>query len=199
MNPFFEMGVALLLDAVVGQPRWLAAAHPRRLIMMLSSFLEGVLRDRMSFELRTAGAVMAIAASTAVALAALLLSALGPVARVALMYLALSSRCLPDRAAQVDEALRRHDLSLARDRVAGMTGWDVDRMSEQDVAAAAIESLAQGAPGATVAPALYMALGLPFGVGPALGWLWVAAQALYARAGGDGWAYVDFGQFTRAL
>ena len=84
---------------------------------------------------------------------------------VALLWTTISMRGLADAALAVGRELERGDLRAARVRAGEIVGRDTGRLSESEVARAAVESVAENASDGVVAPMLY---GLLFGAPGAL-------------------------------
>jgi adenosylcobinamide-phosphate synthase len=84
---------------------------------------------------------------------------------VALLWTTISMRGLADAALAVGRELERGDLGAARVRAGEIVGRDTGRLSESEVARAAVESVAENASDGVVAPMLY---GLLFGTPGAL-------------------------------
>lgn len=203
MHPLLELLCAVALDAIVGEPEWLTRCHPRRLIEKLIHFLEGLFREKMDFELRTAGALLSLIVLGVTALAASLLSGLGApvgtVLRVALMYLALSPMGLTRRVMRVFRILRTHDLTRAREAISHLVTRDTDRLTEQETARAAVEYVGLNMSDAAIAPVLFMTIGSLFHWAAPMGWLFVAVSVLDAVLGHRTQEYVDLGWFAAKL
>ncbi|HKH77877.1 MAG TPA: adenosylcobinamide-phosphate synthase CbiB [Rubrobacteraceae bacterium] len=84
---------------------------------------------------------------------------------VALLWTTISMRGLADAALAVGRELERGDLGAARVRAGEIVGRDTGRLSEGELARAAVESVAENASDGVVAPMLY---GLLFGAPGAL-------------------------------
>jgi adenosylcobinamide-phosphate synthase len=82
-----------------------------------------------------------------------------------LLWTTISMRGLADVALAVERELERGDLGAARFRAGEIVGRDKERLSEGEVARAAVESVAENASDGVVAPMLY---GLLFGAPGAL-------------------------------
>lgn len=98
----------------------------------------------------------------AVAISLLRVPTVGPVLVFVLMVITLKSsfaiRGLGDAAARVQRALHRNDLTLARRELGALCSRDPSALSEDEVAAAAIESVAENASDSGVAPFFFLAL-----------------------------------------
>ncbi|MEX2629916.1 MAG: adenosylcobinamide-phosphate synthase CbiB [Tistlia sp.] len=160
--------LALLLDAVVGDPAWLWRRLPHPVA------LAGRAIDRLDRRLNRSGvppwrARLAGAAGLAVLLGAavllgLALEALGiwPL-EVVLVATLLAQRSLYEHVAAVAAALQGDgagaNLEAGRRAVARIVGRDPERLDAAGVCRAAIESLAENFSDGVVAPALWYAVG----------------------------------------
>jgi adenosylcobinamide-phosphate synthase len=164
-----EVAVALILDALVGEPP--ESLHPTVWMgRVISAFEERAVELKGRFTRLLAGIVLAAALPTGVYLSVRRVLALAPrplrrVLGAALISTSLSMRGLAAAAGVVERELRRGDLERARARVGEMVGRDTERLSETEVARAAVESVAENASDGVVAPMLY---GLLFGAPGAL-------------------------------
>lgn len=199
MNALWELAIAVALNAVLGGFAWFEVLHPKRLLVMLTRFLEGVLRERMGFELKTAGALLTILVALAAALAAGLLSGLGSAARVALLFWLFSPARLASQLKKVWRQLTRHDLTMARARIGELVRRDTDQMNEQDVACAAVEHVSRHLGDLVVGPLLFAALGCLLDCAPLVGWIYVAIGTLDDTVGFRDDLYVDLGRFAAWL
>jgi adenosylcobinamide-phosphate synthase len=190
---------ALFLDLLFGDPR--GFPHPARMMRRFALALEPSLR-RMIKSPREAGAVAAVMVIGLFGLAAwglLRLAAyLHPWAYTALsiwiFYTALSARALADQGAEVYRALEVGNLVLGRKRVSEMVGRDTDRMDREEVARAAIESVARHSVDCVVAPLI-----CAFIFGPLGAFLYKAIDVLDSAFGHKNEQYYDFGRFAAWL
>lgn len=162
------LAAALGLDLAFGEPP--AALHPVVWFGKLVALLER----------RAARGTPAAALASGAALTALSLTAVWGAARAAegvlagaptipallaeawLLKTMLSRRALAEAALAVQKALSRDDLAAARAGLRSLVSRDAAALDASLVAAAAVESVAENANDALVAPALaYLAFGLP--------------------------------------
>ena len=154
--------LALLLDAALGEPRWLWGRLPHPAVLMGRVIDWADRRFNDGTGRRTRGAAM-LAGLLAVALAlGAALEALPTILpEVILGAILLAQRSLADHVAAVAAALRS-SLPEGRRAVAMIVGRDTGQMTEAEVARAAIESAAENLSDGVVAPAFWFAiLGLP--------------------------------------
>ncbi|MCC2111669.1 MAG: cobalamin biosynthesis protein, partial [Hyphomicrobiales bacterium] len=160
----WALPAALLLDALVGEPRWLWSRipHPAVLIGRLIDRLDGML-NRNGAQ-RTKGIVSILILVAAAALGAFAITAIpitGPVFSVVLAAILLAQKSLVDHVRAVADALPR-GLEEARREVAKIVGRDPASLQEPDIARAAIESAAENFSDGVIAPAFWFAVaGLP--------------------------------------
>ena len=154
--------LALLLDAVMGEPRalWDRVPHPAVLMGRAVDWADARFNSGESRRLKgvlALGLLVAVAVALGLALAALP----GAVAEVIAGAILLAQRSLADHVRAVARALR---LSVPEGRraVALIVGRDTAALSEAGVARAAIESAAENFSDGVVAPAFWFLIaGLP--------------------------------------
>ena len=152
--------LALLLDALLGEPRalWDRWPHPAVLMGRAVGWADRTLNDRT----RARGVLaLAILLGAAIALGLALQALPGAVAEVLVGAVLLAQRSLADHVSAVAQALR---LSVPEGRraVSMIVGRDTATMDEPAIARAAIESAAENFSDGIVAPAFWFAVaGLP--------------------------------------
>lgn len=160
---------ALGLEAAVGYPRWLhrLIGHPVVWIGGAIGTLERNLnRPAWSFAARRALGVAALLPICALAggvgwavQAAPLPAPASAVVALLIASSGLAQRSLYEHVAAVAQALHRDDLAGARQAVSRIVGRDVEALNADQVAAAAIESLAESFSDGVAAPAFWLLLG----------------------------------------
>ncbi len=168
LSPLLHIGLALVLDQLLGDPRWLP--HPVRLIGLLQSHLEKVCRGLLP-SARLAGIVTVVITLLVTALLtwALLYGAglLHPLAydamAIVLLYTSFAARDLARHASAVHVALKDGDLVLARQRVAMIVGRDTAGLDGAGVSRAGVESVAESLVDGVTAPIFYAFVGGPVG------------------------------------
>ena len=174
----FRLPVAFVLDALLGDPRWLP--HPAvwfgRLIVRLERVFRAAFPATARGE-RLAGALFAaVTCAYAFAVPFLLLYGLAfagvrlhcrPLVVAAGLldvfwgYQCLAARCLRDEAMHVD-AQAGTSVAAGRVAVARIVGRDTDRLDEVDIVRACVESVAESTCDGVVAPMIaYVAGGAP--------------------------------------
>ena len=193
MNRCTQIACALLMDAVVGDPRWLP--HPAKLTGGLAQRLEGFTRRRIADEklagVVTAGTVIgsaALAATAVTGVARRLHPVVGDIASIVVLWTTFAARDLADHALDVHGALEREDLPEARRLVGRMVGRDVDVLDEGGVVRAAVESVGENTMDGVTAPLFYAYLG-----GPVAAAAYKAVSTLDSTFGYRNERYIDFG------
>ena len=155
------IALALLLDAIFGEPRWLwdRVAHPavvlgRAIAWADRKFNVGTARRAKGFVLLAALVIGSIAVGHA-------LSMLGWVVEAVLAAILLAQKSLTDHVLAVSRGLRM-SVEEGRRQVAMIVGRDTNNMTATAVSRAAIESAAENVSDGVVAPLFWFALaGLP--------------------------------------
>jgi adenosylcobinamide-phosphate synthase len=160
---YFEimMAVALILDQIAGDPRWLP--HPVRLLGWLCLQLEEFFRSRMS-SARFAGCctVAAILLIT-VSLVGMLLAATASISSlladtlaVLLVYTAVAARDLVVHSRNVHDLLQNgDDLAAARKAVAMIVGRDTENLDQAGISRACVETVAENMVDGVTAPLFF--------------------------------------------
>jgi adenosylcobinamide-phosphate synthase len=193
MQPGFILAAAFLCDLLFGDPRWMP--HPVRGIAWLALGAERVLRFS-GLPLRLAGVlcVLVVVGGTAgaawlfIEAAGWLHPVMGVIAGVVLLYTSFAVKDLGDHARAVGDALALGDLPLARRKVSWMVGRDTDGLSEEGVALAAAESVAENSVDGVTAPLFYALL-----FGPVGALAFKAASTLDSMFGYKNERYREFG------
>ncbi len=195
--------LGFLLDLAFGDPRWLY--HPIRLIGNLIAWAEkpfrAVFPKSEKGEL-TAGvffAVFVVAVSTAVPALVLFLAAklsiwLAFALEVFWSFQILAAKSLKTESMRVYEALKEGELEKARKAVSMIVGRDTERLTEEGVAKAAVETVAENSSDGVVAPLIFLAVG-----GPVLGFFYKSVNTLDSMVGYKNDRYLYFGRFSAKL
>lgn len=195
-NNCAQVVVAFLLDWWWGDPRWLP--HPVVAIGKSISFLENILRREKHPPLvqKLAGALLtAVVVTGTYVLAALLIrwagQALGPgrfLLSTLLLYTTLATRSLKEHVLAVRAALKEGNLQEARQALSLVVGRDTEKLTESEIARAAIETAAENASDGIVAPLFYAFLG-----GAPLALAYKAVNTLDSMIGYRNQRYLYFG------
>ena len=156
MNTAELLVIALILDAVIGDPNWLwgRAPHPVVIMGKIISWLDKTHNkgsDRKRKGIFALLALIAIASCTG-----WILALAGPVIEIALAVILLAHRGLLDHITAVAKGLH---ISEARKQVARIVGRDTKEMDVAQIARATIESAAENLSDGVVAPAFWFLIG----------------------------------------
>ncbi len=109
-------------------------------------------------------------------------------------YQILAAKCLKVESMKVYRRLREGNLAEARKAVSMIVGRDTERMDEEGVAKAAIETVAENTSDGVIAPMLYAAVG-----GPVLGFFYKAVNTMDSMVGYKNEKYLYFGRAAARL
>lgn len=192
-----------ILDLCFGDPHF--SYHPVCLIGNLIQALEKRVRrwfpDTEKGELIAgaflAAAVIAVSGGTGAALL-MLAYRLHPAAAFILScvvcYQMLATKSLKDESMKVYRELKAGDLVKARKAVSMIVGRDTDRLTEEGVAKAAVETVAENTSDGVIAPMFYMAL-----FGPVGGLVYKAVNTMDSMIGYKNEKYLYFGRAAARL
>ena len=195
MNDYLpvQIGIAFLLDILVGDPRWFP--HPVRMIGVCIEYCERVLRKLIPSE-RVAGIFLAfmIVVGTYLVTYQILVFfyelrwSLGILVSIIIIFFSLSTRDLLKETGNVLNALKSGDLRKARRNLSRIVGRDTQNLSEQQVATGCIETSAESSVDGIIAPLLYAFIG-----GPALAMAYKSINTLDSMVGYRNEKYLKFG------
>lgn len=151
--------LALILDAVVGEPNWLwsRVPHPAVLLGRLVSYLERRLNDRT----RIAGVAALACLITVAGVVGWILALLPAPFQIVIVAILLAQNSLTSHVRAVAQGLAE-SLPAGRRAVSMIVGRNTQTLSEPAIARAAIESGAENLSDGVIAPALWFAVaGIP--------------------------------------
>ena len=203
MAGLIALCAGFVLDFCVGDPRWLY--HPICAIGNWIAFLEKKLRKifpKTPSGEKIAGVFLVILVllfSAGIPLAVLILLYrwnfwAGLVVETFWCYQLLAMKSLKTESMKVYEELKQGSLAGARQKVSMIVGRDTEDLSEEQVAKAAVETVAENTSDGTVAPLLFMAVG-----GAPLGFLYKGINTLDSMVGYKNEVYLFFGRFSAKL
>lgn len=192
-----------VLDLIFGDPRQIY--HPIRIIGNLIAVLEKGIRkvfpktSRGELAGGTVLVVLVVLICTAVPAALLGLAAwIHPAVYWLLAsfwcWQILATKSLKTESMKVYAPLKEGDLPAARRAVAMIVGRDTERLTEEGVAKAAVETVAENTSDGIVAPLIFLALG-----GPALGFFYKAVNTMDSMVGYKNERYLYFGRTAAHL
>lgn len=192
----------ILIDWIIGDPH--ALPHPVRLIGRLISALENRLlgdtgpdrvrnsrRERRNGTLLWLLVVLAVTLVTAGILcgAYLLHPYAGILCETILTAYLLAAGSLYRESMQVAVKLRKEGIPAARRALSMIVGRDTDRLEEEEIIKAAVETVAENTSDGVIAPLLYAAAG-----GPMLGFFYKAVNTMDSMLGYRNERYEAFGR-----
>lgn len=190
----------LLLDLLFGDPVWLY--HPVRLIGNWISWGERKLRKVCGTHLTAAGGVLwVLTAGMAFAIPFGLLALAGwihPALRFLLetfwCFQILAAKCLASESRKVYDRLKARDLPGARKAVSMIVGRDTEKLTEEGVTKAAVETVAENTSDGVTAPLIYLLIG-----GAPLGFLYKAVNTMDSMLGYKNDWYLYFGRIPAKM
>ena len=200
---FMSLGpyaAGLLLDLLFGDPVWLY--HPVRLIGNWISWAERQLRKVCGSHLMAAGGVLWVMTALMAFLIPFALLALAGWLHPALRFLLetfwcfqiLAARSLSSESRKVYEKLKESDLPGARRAVSMIVGRDTEKLTEEGVTKAAVETVAENTSDGVTAPLIYMMIG-----GAPLGFLYKAVNTMDSMLGYKNDRYLYFGRIPAKM
>ena len=190
----------VLLDLLFGDPVWLY--HPVRLIGNWISWGERQLRKVCGTHLTAAGGVLwVLTAGMAFAIPFGLLALAGwihPALRFLLetfwCFQILAAKCLASESRKVYDRLKARDLPGARKAVSMIVGRDTEKLTEEGVTKAAVETVAENTSDGVTAPMIYLLIG-----GAPLGFLYKAVNTMDSMLGYKNDRYLYFGRIPAKM
>lgn len=190
----------LLLDLLFGDPVWLY--HPVRLIGNWISWGERQLRKMCGTHLTAAGGVLwVLTAGMAFVIPFGLLALAGwihPALRFLLetfwCFQILAAKCLASESRKVYDRLKARDLPGARKAVSMIVGRDTEKLTEEGVTKAAVETVAENTSDGVTAPLIYLLIG-----GAPLGFLYKAVNTMDSMLGYKNDRYLYFGRIPAKM
>ena len=162
-----DLLLAVVLDATLGDPRWLP--HPVRLMGAAITWCEQRVRAicRSARSLRVAGVCLAAfiplgaygAGQFFIDQADRVSSLLGHCVSIGLAFTTLAWRDLLDHVSVIRREVANGNLVAARLAVAKVVGRDTDRLSEQEIVRATVETEAESLSDGVIAPLFYLTIG----------------------------------------
>lgn len=198
-SAWLELLLAFILHMLIGSPDWLKKVHPARVIVWLEKFLEGVLREKMGFELRRAGGLLSVLCLTASFFLGLPLSGFGWPMRVLLMSFAFSCARPLLLSKRTADALQVHDITKARQIVSNYAKMDTDRMTEREGVSAAVLYMGHSMCDGCIAPLFWICVFSLIGLGVPAALMWICIDALDGRIGNRTRKNTDIGWFSAKL
>lgn len=203
MDILISVIIGFILDFLWGDPPWLP--HPVRLIGWGIAKGEGLLRRLLpkSPAGEFAGGMILSIFITGIAFAApfLMLAAAGNINRVLeisissiFCYQILAAKSLKTESLKVYTPLREGDLTRARKYLSWIVGRDTEKLTEEGVTRATVETVAENTTDGVIAPLIFLIIG-----GAPAGFLYKAANTLDSMIGYKNDKYFYFGKFAARM
>jgi adenosylcobinamide-phosphate synthase len=164
----WQIWIALALDLLIGDPRWLP--HPVRLMGRMALALEAPARRYVRNE-KFAGILVALCVIMGSVLAGWIIlfvsrslsPMVGDIVSIWILFTTMAAKDLGIHSRRVLKALESGDLAGARVAVSHMVGRDTEALDEAGVVRAAVESVAENTVDGVLAPLFFAALLGPLG------------------------------------
>ncbi len=191
-----SLGLGIILDQIIGDPHSLP--HPIRAIGNFIAFLEKKLwdgrdakKDKRKGTLLWLIVVLTVMAVTfcIIFISYRINNFLGILAETVLTCYILAARSLCRESMAVHRNLEKGDIAAARFSLSMIVGRDTDCLLEEEIAKAAVETVAENTSDGVIAPLLYTALG-----GPVLGMAYKAVNTMDSMLGYHNDRYEYFGK-----
>uniref|UniRef100_UPI003563BE0B adenosylcobinamide-phosphate synthase CbiB n=1 Tax=Shimia sp. TaxID=1954381 RepID=UPI003563BE0B len=150
--------LAMLLDAALGEPRWLWSRLPHPAVLMGRLIGAADRRFNAGAGRRARGIALVVVLVVSMLLLGKLIAAFGWLPQVLIGAVLLAQRSLVDHVQAVGDALRL-SLGDGRRAVARIVSRDTDGMQADAVARSAIESAAENLSDGVIAPAFWLLVG----------------------------------------
>ncbi len=165
----YQILLAVALDLLVGDPRWLP--HPVRLIGRFAAAAEAPFR-RVIKNPRTAGiaTVIVVVGFTAAAVWTILYAAaavhphMADLLSILMLWTGIAARDMVKHSSEVVGALNSGSLPEARRRVGMICGRDTESLDESGIARATVESVAENMVDGVIAPLFFATIGGAIGI-----------------------------------
>nr|MBF0222541.1 cobalamin biosynthesis protein CobD [Desulfobulbaceae bacterium] len=191
--------IAFVVDLLCGDPRWLP--HPIRLIGYVAEKAELVSRKHIKSE-SWAGFITVLlvlgfsggGALLVVELGKALHPIAGNLAAVYLLYTTIALKDLSKHSLDVYDALRDNDIERARNRVAMIVGRQTDKLDEEGISRACVESVSENLVDGITAPLFWAMIGGPVGA-----MVYKAVNTMDSMFGYKNTRYLNFGKVAARL
>ncbi len=194
-----QIGVAFILDILIGDPRWLP--HPVRIIGKCVELLEKVLRRVFASE-RLVGVFLAgITVAGTYLLTYEIINMFSRFGRIwefavstIIIFFSLSIRDLFKEAKGVMKELDSGNIGQARERLSQIVGRDTHNLDKQQITKACVETTAESSVDGIIAPLFFAFIG-----GPALAMAYKAINTLDSMVGYKYGKYLNLGWASAKL
>lgn len=194
MRHEFVFASALLIDLLIGDPRWLP--HPVRGIGFLASLIESATRYVFHFSLRFAGIIAALLVISICGLFSWTIihflskasPIAGKIAGIYFIFASIASRDLFNHSNSVLKALKIGSIDKARQKVSMIVGRDTAHLDNSEIVRASVETVAESLVDGVTAPLFFAFL-----FGPTGAFVYRAINTLDSMFGHKNDKYIYFG------
>lgn len=199
--------LGFLIDLILGDPYCLP--HPIRLIGNLIGKLESTFlgtkdcpKNKEADKKKKEGriTVLLVVSLTCIVTSIILIGGylinlfLGCAIEAVMTYQILATKCLKVESMKVYDKLKNGTIEEARFAVSMIVGRDTNSLNKNQIAKAAVETVAENTSDGVIAPMIYLALG-----GPILGFMYKAVNTMDSMIGYKSERYIDFGRMAAKL
>ncbi|PKN59670.1 MAG: cobalamin biosynthesis protein CobD, partial [Deltaproteobacteria bacterium HGW-Deltaproteobacteria-11] len=164
----YQILIAIILDFVIGDPRWFP--HPVKLIGRFALFMETPLRKALRNQ-RLAGtmivalvaAVTLLCAYGLILVAGLIHPLAADIVSIVMLYTTFAARDLAGHSMDVYWELKNDNLAAARRNASLLVGRDTEHLDEGEVVRATLESVAENTVDGVTAPLFFAVIAGPLG------------------------------------
>lgn len=191
-----------ILDLILGDPYSLP--HPIRWIGSLIGYLERKLnkKDISEKSAQKRGCVMVITVCAIVEACVIIVivgsyyisAYVGCAVELVMTYYMLAAKCLKTESMKVYDALESGTIEEARYAVSMIVGRDTENLTKEQIAKAAVETVAENTSDGEIAPMIYLAIG-----GPVLGFLYKTINTMDSMIGYKNDKFINFGRCAAKL
>lgn len=195
---------AIILDFLFGDPY--SIPHPIVYVGKLISYIQKKIR-RSNIDLKTGGFILVFTVLTTVFLSIsvilLISKAISPILNVIvtiyLLYTSLAAKCLKDEGMKIYRVLKESDIKKARLLISYLVGRDTERLSENEITRATVETIAENTIDGVLAPLFYMFIGFLVGMPVQFVFLYKSINTLDSMVGYTNKKYKDIGYASAKL
>ncbi|MGO1368742.1 adenosylcobinamide-phosphate synthase CbiB [Senegalia sp. (in: firmicutes)] len=201
MTEVFILLSAIILDFLFGDPYNIP--HPIIYIGKLISYVEERIR-KSNTDLKKGGALLLILVLSTVfisiSLILFLANVIHPIFKtlitIYLLYTSLAAKCLKDEGIKIYKVLKEKDMKKARLLISYLVGRDTEKLEEDEITRATIETIAENTIDGVLAPIFYIFIGFLLGMPVQFVFLYKAINTLDSMVGYINEKYKDIGYFS---
>ncbi|MGO1477806.1 adenosylcobinamide-phosphate synthase CbiB [Senegalia sp. (in: firmicutes)] len=201
MTEVFILLSAIILDFLFGDPYNIP--HPIIYIGKLISYVEERIR-KSNTDLKKGGALLLILVLSTVfisiSLILFLANVIHPIFKtlitIYLLYTSLAAKCLKDEGIKIYKVLKEKDIKKARLLISYLVGRDTEKLEEDEITRATIETIAENTIDGVLAPIFYIFIGFLLGMPVQFVFLYKAINTLDSMVGYINEKYKDIGYFS---